>query len=313
MIFKMYKFNNVSDLATVLTNLRDIASINDWVIDKDDIVANQELYIHSTGNGLQNLYFSIKGFVAVTSPIMYGLHVAGNTGFDNSKAWNNQPNKWNNVTGYYSLPMAFPLITQYIFITNSGIFVTVDCNYTYVYYGTTYNQRNCCHLYIGSVENYKQDEIQGNIINCLGRFYNGFTSAFQYANYTKDDGIYFLNKYFSNTDLRPFYRISSFTYSYDRGGSDYSSYNLWGINLASAVNKSNFTNKTTLLKHIIQVAFTDAGYNYFFPIGEFPVYECKHYPLYITGQEVLYGGRKFVMLPLLRYGDTNGLAVEIEQ
>jgi len=59
-------FNNVATVEDLLGNIKLVASANGWTIDKDDIAANQELYLHSTGNGSQNLYFSIKGSITST-------------------------------------------------------------------------------------------------------------------------------------------------------------------------------------------------------------------------------------------------------
>ncbi|MCX8029887.1 MAG: hypothetical protein N2712_07840, partial [Brevinematales bacterium] len=85
-----------------------------------------------------------------------------------------------------------------------------------------------------------------------------------------------------------------------------------GLQYHNAVSYNPFTQKATIIKPIVSVKPTIGGYTYFFPIGELPYYAAPHYPNFVTGQEVTYGNRKFIMFPLLRYTETHGIAVEIE-
>jgi hypothetical protein len=54
-----------------------------------------------------------------------------------------------------------------------------------------------------------------------------------------------------------------------------------------------------------------AGYNYRFPIGELPYYATVCYPYYLAGEEVTYGNRTFIFIPIFYYTDDYGIAVEI--
>jgi len=55
--FNFNSWSNVSSAQEFLGNLKTAAQNAGWTIDKDTITSSGELYLHSTGNGSQNLYF----------------------------------------------------------------------------------------------------------------------------------------------------------------------------------------------------------------------------------------------------------------
>jgi hypothetical protein len=95
-------FEGVANAATYLGNIKNVASANGWTVDKDAIASGGELYIHSTGNGNQSLYFSFKIRTAIDDDSKKYLVWHCNTGFNTSAAWDAQPGRFSVIpkTGY---------------------------------------------------------------------------------------------------------------------------------------------------------------------------------------------------------------------
>ena len=54
---KVFTYTNVTTEKDALANIRNAAESGGWIIDKDAIDADRELYLHSLGNGSQKLFF----------------------------------------------------------------------------------------------------------------------------------------------------------------------------------------------------------------------------------------------------------------
>lgn len=91
---KVFTYTNVTTEKDALANIRRASESGGWTIDKDAIDADGELYLHSVGNGQQQLYFSLKLENAYDNPERFLLSVHGNTGFDGSAAWDAQPGRF---------------------------------------------------------------------------------------------------------------------------------------------------------------------------------------------------------------------------
>ena len=177
---KAYTFANVSSCQTFLGNIASVAQAEGWTIDKDDISGNGELYLHSTGNGSQALYFSMKLLEAHDVSGLYHLAIQGNTGCDGGQDWLSQPGRWTSLwTGKYGAGigdfydvydgrnlfahwLCLPCTTQYV-LANSQVVICV--------YDTTTlaaelkpNGRYCMFLAFGAFDSYKSNETEGNFI-----------------------------------------------------------------------------------------------------------------------------------------------------
>lgn len=91
---KVFSYTNVGTEKGVLANIASAALSGGWVMDKDAVDADGELYLHSTGKGGQRLYFSLRLLGAHDSAERFMLAVHGNTGFDASAAWDAQPGRF---------------------------------------------------------------------------------------------------------------------------------------------------------------------------------------------------------------------------
>lgn len=101
---KVFSYTNVGTEKGVLANIASAALSGGWVMDKDAVDADGELYLHSTGKGGQRLYFSLRLLGAHDSAERFMLAVHGNTGFDASAAWDAQPGRFTErmASGYNS-------------------------------------------------------------------------------------------------------------------------------------------------------------------------------------------------------------------
>lgn len=151
--FNYQVFSGVASRETFLGNIRTTAEANGWTVDKDTIASQGELYIHSTGNGHQNLYFSFKIQQAYNDTSKKYLVWHCNTGYDGGKAWNAQPGRFsvipktcylednaswyhdyysNNDPGYlssydggdFAVWIPTPCSEQYVFANSQAIIVT---------------------------------------------------------------------------------------------------------------------------------------------------------------------------------------------
>ena len=91
---KVFSYTNVETEKDVLANIAVAALAGGWSIDKNAALTDGELYLHSAGNGSQNLYFSLKLENAYDNASRFLLSVHGNTGFDASAAWDAQPGRF---------------------------------------------------------------------------------------------------------------------------------------------------------------------------------------------------------------------------
>lgn len=91
--YKKYTFTSDTLDVDFLSNLKSVLTKNSWVVDKDDITTNDELYIHNS----KNMYFSLKLIKAYNDETKKCLCVHGNTGFDTTLAWDAQPGKFTNL------------------------------------------------------------------------------------------------------------------------------------------------------------------------------------------------------------------------
>lgn len=180
--FKAYTFSNVSSPQTFLGNIASAAQAEGWTIDKDDISGSGELYLHSTGNGSQNLYFSMKLLESHDNGSgIYHLAVQGNTGYDGTKGWLEQPGRWTDlwqqdydpgVANFYNIPynhndalcywLLLPCIAQYVLVNSQAIIVIYDT--TTLVSELLVNQRSCPFVAFGAFDSYRSDETEGNFV-----------------------------------------------------------------------------------------------------------------------------------------------------
>lgn len=112
---RIYTFTNIQSKEDIFSNIARCASENGWVIDKTDNI-NNELYLHSLGNGQQNIYYSLKfihGYAEDQDK--YALYAHGNTGFDASQSWDNQPGRFTEIIyqGYMAGRTYFPIFRRH--------------------------------------------------------------------------------------------------------------------------------------------------------------------------------------------------------
>ena len=84
---KVFSYTNVGTEKGVLANIAGAAQAGGWTVDKNAVDAEGELYLHSTGGGNRQLYFSLRLVQAHDNAERFLLAVHGNTGFDASAAW----------------------------------------------------------------------------------------------------------------------------------------------------------------------------------------------------------------------------------
>lgn len=309
-IFTQYRFNNVNNDLAVLQNIADKCVLHGWTVDKFD-TTNKELYIHSAGNGYQNLYYSMK---IIDGGSYKKLYIYGNTGFNTSQSFSNQPGKWtpDYITSYNRYAdgnvFAIPLITQYLFINQSGIFMGLDSVLPTIslVFDASISGRKVVLTYFGSIESYKSNETEGNVLFDCRVARSCFNAIFNNV-YIDLDSISSGFIYYFNSQKIIY---STITLSYKAGITGV--YDTVGSFIYNqAVRMNSYTNKSSLIKPIISISHSIGGYNYFFPVGELPYYAGVHYPYYTVGTEVTYGTRKFVAIPLVEYTASYGVFIEI--
>ncbi len=91
---KVFSYTNVGTEKGVLANIAGAAQAGGWTVDKNAVDAEGELYLHSTGGGNRQLYFSLRLVQAHDNAERFLLAVHGNTGFDASAAWDAQPGRF---------------------------------------------------------------------------------------------------------------------------------------------------------------------------------------------------------------------------
>jgi hypothetical protein len=315
-VFNKYQFTNVATPLAVLQNIANSVVLNGWTIDKFDS-ANLELYIHSTGNGSQNLYFSMKFiYFSNTYGNFYSLKIYGNLGFSGSLAYNSQTGVF--TSGYnpsygYDNPAQFPLLTQWVFANQSGILVFLDGNLnlsigTYSFTGS----RWIVPIFMGSIESYKNGETEGNIlITTKALNANGSPPIFCIWS-GANDGTYSSGDLYYLGAGRTKGAIGSTVSLYRSTNTSItaSAFQNKGFSYNWAVKMSSYTNKAPIIKPIIFLSYSVSGYNYFHPIGELPYYATAGYPYFLPGDTTYYGQRKFTIVEMGDYQSTYGVAIE---
>ena len=314
-------FPNVATVEDVLGNIKLVASSNGWTIDKDDIATNQELYLHNTGNGSQNLYFSLKGVITSThneTDNATRINVYGNTGFDSGAAVDAQPGNYSSESSK-GLIVQFPIINQYILANGANLLSVFDYNFS-GYYDSA---RLLPHLFMGSTDSYKPSETEGNLLNFTTFVAQGSTTDIFWTNYINcfsNFGVggsswYVVGGLFYNGGASQQFAKEGMNYDYGfiQDSSIHTDY-IKGYQYPrydGMVKYNTTVSRTTLIKPIIYLNYSDATDTYDYPIGEFPYYACKAYPYSKAGDIITAGTRNFMVFPLLQYTDANGVAFEV--
>jgi hypothetical protein len=318
-VFNKYQFTNVATPLAVLQNIANSVVLNGWTIDKFDNT-NLELYIHSTGNGSQNLYYSMKYlYYSGSYGTYYYLQIYGNLGFNGSSAYSAQPGVFS--SGYNTLmpfhnPAQFPLMTQWVFANQNGILVFLDGNFNIVYSSVyPFKGRWIVPIFMGSIESYKSGETEGNIlITSKAMNVNGGPVVFSIWS-GANDGSYSSGDLYYLSAGRIKGAVSS-TVSLARACVPAGSYGYIsvvqnrGYSYNWAVKMSSYTNKAPIIKPIISLSYAISGYNYFHPIGELPYYATAGYPYFLPGDTTYYGQRKFTIIEMGDYQSPYGVAIE---
>ena len=315
-------FPNVQTIEDVLGNIKLVASSNGWTIDKDDIATNQELYIHNTGNGSQNLYFSLKG--SITSTVYETnnatrINTYGNTGFDSGASVNAQPGRYTDNKA--DLAVQFPITNQYILANGTNLVSIFDFNFS----GHYYNARFLTHLFMGAIYTYKANETEGNFASSsqacfdlstysqydlfVDAYFNTFIFHEQLGGYIYQSGLFYNGVKQNTVSNKVKVGINFYSHKTHSGGLtlediQYPRYD-------GMVKYNTTVSRTTLIKPIIYLNYSDSTDTYDYPIGEFPYYACKAYPYSKAGDIITAGTRNFMVFPLLQYTDANGVAFEV--
>jgi len=316
-VFNKYQFTNVATPLAVLQNIANSIVLNGWVIDKFDST-NLELYIHSTGNGSQNLYFSMKYlYYSGSYGTYYYLQIYGNLGFNGSSAYNVQPgifsSDYNTAMPFHN-PAQFPLITQWVFVNQSGILVFLDGNFNIVYISAyPLKGRWIIPIFMGSIESYKNGETEGNILVTSKTFNLGngpiifcIWSGASDGTYSSGD-LYYLGAGRTNKAMSSTVSLANSNVPPNYYGSGLQNR---GFSYNTAVKMSSYTNKAPIIKPIISLSYSISGYNYFHPIGELPYYATAGYPYFLPGDVTYYGQRKFTVIEMGDYQSPYGVAIE---
>jgi hypothetical protein len=315
MIFNKYQFTNIATPLAVLQNIANSVVLNGWTIDKFDST-NLELYIHSTGNGSQNLYYSMK-YIYYTGSYgnYYSLQIYGNLGFNGSLAYNAQPGKF--TSGYdtnntYSNPAQLPYMTQWVFANQSGILVFLDGNFNITIGASPLTGRWIVPIFMGSIESYKSGETEGNVL-ITSKYVSVMYSPVVFCIWSgANDGtnssgdLYYLGAGRTKGAMNS--TVSIFRASYS--GVATSNLQSKGFSYNTAVKMSSYTNKAPIIKPIISLSYSVSGYNYFHPIGELPYYATAGYPYFLPGDTTYYGQRKFTIVEMGDYQSPYGVAIE---
>jgi hypothetical protein len=252
----------------------------------------------------------------------YTLLIYGNLGFNSGSTYDNQPGKF--TGGYYNTnstgfnnPAQFPLITQWVFVNQSGILVFFDANYNIAYSGTNVLVgRYIAPFFMGSIESYKSGETEGNILITTKSIIYGTYSPFfaiwsGLFNSATDSShcsgeMYYLGASRSNGSVNS-------TISLGMGSAStpaVTAFQNKGFSYNWAVKMSSYTNKAPIIKPIISLSYSISGYNYFHPIGELPYYATAGYPYFLPGDTTYYGQRKFTVVEMGNYQYPYAVAIE---
>jgi hypothetical protein len=325
--FKMYKFYNVANMTEVFQNLRNVMLSEGWTVLNYWIGSNgfPNLIFIVPGYPGQNLYYHIY---AKNTPNYFlnaqDILIIGGLGYNSST--NQLTNIWhavdssnyhyccNSHTGYV---LTFPINCQYIFINQYGIIMSCDINNLQGQWSgnlTTIIQRAVITMFIGTVSLYSPNT-QGNFILTpkTFQFIGGSFVEYPLNLYPGNLRIYILNQTKSPSCSIPFTYV--FRIYYGDGGYKLVSntyYSVSNVVYTSAIKFNSYTNKSFLHKPIAFISHSEGGYNYFFPVGEIPIYVTRFYPYFGIGEEVWYGTtRKFVMFPMAHANAEWGYAIEI--
>ena len=320
MKFKLYKIVNVESFDDILWFIADKASLNGWTIDKIDYI-NKELFIHSSGYGNQNLYYSFAIWPSLKPINAYDFYVFGNFDFDANYRAHNQPSRWSQYCYTYDSSVGgewnrfgLPVLSLYVLCNPKGIGIVFDC-YAYVWAGSSSDleRRVITALYIGSIILYDQTSTQGNcIFGCEQTYFSqsfGYVSV-MYASVTESvkapSQLYYFDALRTgsvlNTGLSivPTAGATPYTYSY-------------GFLYNSAVSMNSYTNKANLVRPILSCLYSIGGYNYSHPVGELPYYAGPGYPYFLPGDVCEYQSRKFIAFPVPVPTSSYGVFFELEQ
>ena len=347
-VFKLYKFNNVTSPADFLNNLKNAASAEGWRVDGQSGSGPWFLYLSSNGNGSQQLYYSFHlRHLGNTSYLqnasnLYTLFAVGNTGYNPSASWDNQPGRWTNLptsnynylNGYF---ISFPVEAQYIFVNSSQIVMFTETTHSFrfmaydsgnVWFSTFENVKTNMGLFIGSIDLYKNNYNQGNALFLDGTHYLS-TQSFNYSRNTKSNLFGHINTtlnldgygliLFEGQRKRAEVGLSvvlgyyvrnitdplPFTASYsDINNKSTYQYRLGGSFLT-------FSNKLVAMKPVVFVRHAIGNYNYFTPIGELPYWYAPCSPYFKSGDIVQYGQRKFVIMSFFLANSPHGVLLEV--
>lgn len=307
-------FTNVATIEDVLSNIKTVAVANNWVIDKDDIATNQELYLHNLGNGSQNLYFSLKGVITSTHNETNNatkIIVCGNTGFDTTLAYNSQPGYFS--TNGYDMLVQFPITVQYVLTNITNLLSTFD----YQFSGYYFSKRLLPHLFIGSIDSYTVGDTEGNL--CTSGFYTGYSIygtedlSDVYVNIFKDssDKSVASGLLYNSVGQQPTSNMGMSFWSYVSSGNAVGTARFQYPRYDNMVKYNTTISRTTLIKPIIYLNYSTSTDVFDYPIGELPYYACKVYPYSKAGDIITAGTRSFMVFPLMNYTDANGVAFEV--
>jgi len=339
-----YVFENVNDVESFLTNLKDCASDNGWTIDKDDISNSGELYLHSNHLG-RNLYYSMKGHLKTIGDCsFYRLSLYANRGFDETKAVNEQPGQWNPLPGDSSgsngeFKLFFPMRKQYVLANEQALFVFYDCYKSEAIAPTgldwtsdIFPDRLILGMGIGGIDLYNESDTEGNFL-----FFDFIEIRDEWGNQiipwmesgslgSRREEQFCLLYGGENAVTRDKFGLSvgwQIVYQMDWNPNYIthlkpcdSHWCIWGkhgfrYGWAVVVNQSYL--RLSLIKPIVSIYETDETNEYFYPIGEMPYYACKGYPYTKAGDIMQFGTRKFVAFPLLNYTEEAiAIAVEVQ-
>ena len=337
MKFYYYKHTNVSTISAMLNNIASGASNHGWTIHSQ---TSTQLILSSTGNGNQALFYKIvvestagKARLRNNSNL-FEAFIHGGLGFssgDITNVWSQSYESSSYIDWLRGNPISIPINTQHIFVNQNGILCSLDCNHSFeLLYGNypgTWKQwwinRLMTNFYIGSISSYKDNETEGNILldarlisdssaqhstGILGGFVSTTTNS-------PTPSLYYFSSLKSRNNVTISPQVGRYVDSYGitlfnpQRASDNTSFK--GIFYNPAIVFNTYTNKASLIKPLIFVFHSIAGYNYWFPIGELPYYATVCYPYYLAGEEVTYGNRTFIFIPIFYYTDDYGIAVEI--
>ena len=334
-----YTFTNITNMEDFLANIRDCASLNGWIIDKDDITDNKELYLHSNHGG-RNLYFSMRSFMThdpdEPNAWYHVLELFANTGFDDSKSVNEQPGKWGEWTAHwydydYRFKLFFPMLHQYVIASSQALFVFYDCYKSEILQGSDVHiegslpGRWVLSLAFGGIDLYNDSDTEGNFFFCdypiIEPNYNDtqtwifYIHSSAFGTNTEVSDIYPTEVlYYGGNKINADCGISTartIRYGYGRYETTLPTYGKKGFKYCDGVRLNEWSSRTSMIKPIVSIHHEDAENQYFFPIGEFPYYACKAYPHAKAGDVLSFGTRKFIVFPLISYTEEYGIAIEV--